>query len=106
MLIQLTKEWKELWIHMMKSMTTVLEIALSEWIEDVKDIKINSLLKWKKFIDQNSVPYSDTENKKIIKKLIHTFIWADHFYIIYKSSDIEYILSKINETIKRLENNI
>lgn len=87
-------------------MATVLDIALYEWIKDIKDIKINHLLKWKKFIDQNGVPYSDIENKKIIKKLIHTFVWADHFYIVYKSNDIEYIMSKIEETIKRLENNI
>lgn len=106
MLIQLTQEWTELWIYMMRSMITVLEIATSEWIKDIRDIKINNLLKWKIFIDQNNIPYNDMENKKIIKKLIHTFIWAEHFYIIYKSNDIDYIMSKINETIKKLEGNI
>lgn len=106
MIIKLTQEWADAGIHLMRMLECIFEICLEKRINDIREVKINDLLKETKFVNDNGVPYSDKENKKIVKSLIHTFVGMDWMAEkIYGTYDIVSILKKVRHTIERLESN-
>lgn len=104
MLYKITEKWADAWKAFLLSIESVLELALSEWITDIGDIQINKLLKGKKYIDENNVEYTDAEQKKMNKTLIHLFVWINNYAeTIWWTNSIVQILKKIRKTIKKLE---
>lgn len=92
-----------MWIAMFGMLKIIFEIAKSENVKNINDININQLLKWSKFRDENWIKYSKHENKEIIKKLIHLYVWLLNNFNQFWTDNIDEILEKIDDTLLKIE---
>lgn len=102
--IQLTQQWAETWIYLLSYIKEILEHCIREWYKTLYDVQINGVAKKAKFVDQDWILYTEEEQRRAEKDMIHTFIgMRDMIKKVYLTDNLSKIIKRFQKTIKKLQ---
>lgn len=105
MLVQLTEKWINTWIDMLSFYKEIYDICKQAGYKTIWDVMINKTVADIIFIDPDTWwNYSDEEQKKIKKSMIHNFVgMRDYFPKIFGTDNIDKIIKIMEKNIKKLQ---